>query len=428
MVDKIRPLDDFNVDSGARLGRSAASPAQVRMLAEVATRHDSCLIRKNILKNQPDVAILLDHFGKGGVERVACHLANGLHRRGFHVELVVVRDEGPVRHLLDEGISVHVLKTIGGLARGWRLLAAVPSLARYLSTRKPHLFHAPGNHTHLAASLGVRRSSFDGIFVPKITNPIFKPGMKAWKRRFRRHKYLHALKPADRIIVLSEPAVGRLAMIHPSFAVKATFLHNPYVSDEMAGQNLARGELETPIILSVGRLSKQKDHPTLLRAAAMITDRAWRLRICGTGPDQEALLELARSLAIADRVEFAGFVDDMVPHYAEASVMVLSSRWEDLPATLIEAMACGCPVVSTASSGAVVELLEAVGARAAVPTGDPTALSIALREALDGQLPFVPRKVMLAYGIDTACDAHAALFTNLLGSRNWPKPSVSVIA
>lgn len=203
-------------------------------------------------------------------------------------------------------------------------------------------------------------------------------------------------------------------MIHPSFAAKATFLHNPYVSDEMAGQNLARDELETPLILSVGRLSKQKDHPTLLRAVAMLTDRSWRLRICGTGPDQKALLELASDLAISDRVEFAGFVDDMAPHYAEAAVMALSSRWEDLPATLIEAMACGCPVVSTASSGAVVELLEAVGAGVPVPIGDPVALSIALREALDGQLPIVPRDLMIAYGIDTACDAHAALFANLL--------------
>jgi glycosyltransferase involved in cell wall biosynthesis len=385
------------------------------MLAAVATRHVSCFNRRDTVKNQIDVAILLDHFGKGGVERVACQLANGLHRRGFRVEFVVLRDEGPVRDLLDDGISVHVLKTIGGLSRGWRLLASVPSLARYLLTRKPLLFHAPGNHTHLAAGLAVRRASFDGIFVPKITNPIFKAGMKPWKRSFRRHKYRLALKPAARIIVLSEPAIARVAMIHPDFVSKAIFLHNPYVSDEMAGQNLVRDGLGTPIILSVGRLSRQKDHPTLLRAAAILTDRAWRLRICGTGPDQEALLDLARSLAIADRVEFAGFVDDMVPQYAEAAVMALSSRWEDLPATLIEAMACGCPVVSTASSGAVVELLEAVGARAPVPVGDPVALSIALREALDGQLPIVPRKVMSAYGIDTACDAHAALFSNLLG-------------
>lgn len=369
------------------------------------------------MKNQIDVAILLDHFGKGGVERVACHLGNGLHRRGFSVEFLVSQDAGPVRHLLDEGISVHVLKTIDGLPRGARLLAGVPSLARYLRTKKPALFHSPGNHTHMAANLAVRLASFDGLFVPKITNPIFKQGMARWRRTLRRHIYAHAFKPAAGIIVLSQPAVERVGLIHPDLVARTHFLHNPYVSEEMAAQNLIRNHPETPLILTVGRLSRQKDHPTLLRAAALLKDRAWRLRICGTGPDEAALIGLAHKLGIADRVEFAGFVNDMVPHYGEAAVMALSSRWEDLPATLIEAMACGCPVVSTASSGAVVELLEAVGARAPLPVGDPVALCAALREALDNRLPVVPRDVMLAYGIDAACDAHAALFSDLLGNR-----------
>src|SRR3546814_8298683 len=95
----------------------------------------------------PDVAILLDHFGEGGVERVACHLANGLQRSGFQVEMVVLRDSGPVRSLLNGDVSVHILKTWSGLPRGARLLAAVPDLARYLRDRKPALLHSPGNHT-----------------------------------------------------------------------------------------------------------------------------------------------------------------------------------------------------------------------------------------------------------------------------------------
>jgi glycosyltransferase involved in cell wall biosynthesis len=267
----------------------------------------------------------------------------------------------------------------------------------------------------MAASLAVRLAAFDGVFVPKITNPIFKQGMKAWKRALRRQIYSRAFAPADRILVLSEPAVARLGAIRADFVDKAVFLHNPYVSEAMAAQDLVRGAPETPVILTVGRLSRQKDHSTLLRAVALLGDRAWRLRICGTGPDQDALQHLAQQLAIADRVEFVGFVDDMVPYYAEATVMALSSRWEDLPATLIEAMACGCPVVSTASSGAVVELLEAVGARAPVPVGDPAALADALREALDGRLPVVRRETMLAYAIEASCDAHAALFSGLLG-------------
>src|SRR3546814_1204931 len=102
----------------------------------------------------------------------------------------------------------------------------------------------------------------------------------------------------------------------------------------MIARNPIRAAPATPLILSVGRLSRQKDYPTLLRAAAMLVHRPWRLRICGIGPDRKALLALAERLGIADRVEFSGFVADMAPHYSEATVMALSSRWEDLPATL----------------------------------------------------------------------------------------------
>src|SRR3546814_16375768 len=117
----------------------------------------------------------------------------------------------------------------------------------------------------------------------------------------------------------------------------------------------------------------------------MLFHRPWRLRIGGIGPDRKAVLALAERLGIADRVEFSGFVTDMAPHYSEATVMALSSRWEDLPATLIEAMACGCPVVSTASSDAVRDLLETMGDRAPVPVGKPAALAAALDQALDGR-------------------------------------------
>src|SRR3546814_9166755 len=101
----------------------------------------------------------------------------------------------------------------------------------------------------------------------------------------------------------------------------------------MIARNPIRAAPATPLILSVGRLSRQKDYPTLLRAAAMLVHRPWRLRICGIGPDRKALLALAERLGIADRVEFSGFVADMAPHYSEATVMALSSQWEDLPAT-----------------------------------------------------------------------------------------------
>ena len=376
----------------------------------------------------PDVAILLDHFGSGGVERVACHLANSLHRAGFQVELVVLKDAGPVRDLLDGGVSVHVLKTLRVLGRGGRLVAAIPDLARYLHARKPRLFHSPGNHTHIAAAAAVRLARYSGLFIPKITNPILKRGMSPWKRQLRRRVYAYAFAPASRIIVLSQAGVDRVAAIDANLAPKATFLHNPYVSETMIGCDGVQVRPQPPLILSVGRLSRQKDHATLLRAAALLQDQPWRLRICGTGPKAAELAELAENLGIAGRVEFAGFIDDIVPHYAEATVMVLSSRWEDLPATMIEAMACGCPLVTTASSEAVEDFIANVGGHPPVLIADPAALSIAIAKGLQGQLPQVSRGAMLAHGVETACAAHAALFSNLMAETADAEPRAGIPA
>lgn len=162
-------VHDFNLD-----GADARAPASK---AQPLSPHEAGAV---------DVAILLDHFGPGGVERVACHLANSLAQRGLRVEMVVLRDEGPVRGLLDEVVSVRVLGCIRGLKRGNRFLAAVPALARYLRERRPALLHSPGNHTHVAAALGMRLAGFSGAFVPKITNPVLKDGLPWWRQALRR--------------------------------------------------------------------------------------------------------------------------------------------------------------------------------------------------------------------------------------------------
>lgn len=364
--------------------------------------------------NQPDIAILLDHFGAGGVERVACLLANGLQRRGLAVEIVVLRDEGPIRPLLDPEVSVYPLGATGDRARGTRMLAAVPSVARYLRTRKPRLLHSPGNHTNVAAALAAMLARFSGPFVPKITNPLLKAGLPAGKRRLREFMYRRALARAERILVLSPSGVERIGAFGAELPDRARFVHNPYVSDRMLADAGRRAPAHPPVILCVGRLSRQKNQALLLRAAARLRQRDWIVRLCGTGPEEDALRRLAAELGIAGRVQFAGFVPDPVPEYLSATVMALSSRWEDLPGTVLEAMACGCPVITTASSPALTELMHHVGAQPAVPPSDEAAFADALEQALDGRLPVVPNAAALAYGVDAACDEHAAIFAQLL--------------
>ncbi len=361
---------------------------------------------------RPDVAILLDHFGPGGVERVACHVANGLHRRGLRVEMIVLEDTGPVRALLDPNVTVRPLWTVPGL-RHRRMKAAVPAIAAYLRMSSPRLFHSPGNHTTRPAALGIAISGYRGAFVAKITNPLLKD--RATPRRRRRLSfYKWALRKARVVLALSPSGADQIAELDARLADRIRVIRNPYVSDRMLDSAGLRDPTEPPVILSIGRLSQQKNHALLLRAAARLHGRSWRLRICGTGPEEPALRTLAGELGIADRLDLPGFVPDPVPEYLAARVLALSSNWEGLPATVLEAVACGCPIVSTASSPGLVDLLREIGAREAVALEDEAGLAEALREALDGELPRVSPKASVPYSIEAACAEHTALFCEIL--------------
>ena len=362
----------------------------------------------------PDVAILLDHFGSGGVERVACHVANGLQQRGLRVEMVVLRDTGPIRTLLDPAVRVRELRAAPLLNRGARLLTAVPALAHYLREHTPGLLHSPGNHTHVAAWLAVVLAGYRGAFVPKITNPLRKHGGTGLGQWLRRAFYGRAFGRAQRVLVLSSTGMDGIAEFDAGLPPRTHFVRNPYVSAEMLRLSAARVPADLPVILCVGRLSRQKNQALLLRAAARLRHRDWRLRFCGTGPDESALRDLANELGLAERVEFAGFVADLAPEYLRATVTALPSRWEDLPATILEAIACGCPVVATASSPALIELLREVGAREPVAVGDEAGLASAIEDALDHRLPAIPSSASLPYAIDAACEEHAKIFAGLL--------------
>lgn len=328
--------------------------------------------------------------------------------------MVVLEDTGPIRELLNEEVTVRPLGSAPDVPRGDRMKAAIPAIADYLRAHSPRLFHAPGNHTIRAAAKAIAEADYQGVFVPKITNPLHKQSATWWRSRKRRRAYRDALRRAGIILLLSDGDLRQVSTLDAKLVSRTRVIHNPYISDQMALRSTERNPAVPPVILSVGRLTEQKNHALLLRAAALLRDRPWRLRICGTGPEEASLRALAEELGIGGRLELPGFIADPVPEYLSATVMVLSSRWEGLPATLLEAIACGCPVLSTASSRGLVELLRHAGARDPITVDDEAGLSRGIAAALDGKLPSIPPAFAAPYGIEASCDEHAELFAGLL--------------
>jgi glycosyltransferase involved in cell wall biosynthesis len=143
-----------------------------------------------------------------------------------------------------------------------------------------------------------------------------------------------------------------------------------------------------PTIITVGRLVYQKDHDTLLRAFALARSRLdASLVLVGQGPLQDELTTLARELGISDRVIFAGWQQNPFAWMANADLFVLSSRFEGFGNVVIEAMACGLPVVSTDCPSGPSEILANGDAGILVPVGDVHAMADAMCAVLqDGKL------------------------------------------
>jgi glycosyltransferase involved in cell wall biosynthesis len=131
---------------------------------------------------------------------------------------------------------------------------------------------------------------------------------------------------------------------------------------------------EEPVrLVMVARFEAQKDHGTLLRALAGLKDRRWTLDLIGNGPLSDATRQLARSLALSDRVHFLGQRTDVEQLLARAQVSLLVTNWEGFPISILEAMRAGLPVVAS-DVGGIGESVQDGQTGYLVPQGDAETL------------------------------------------------------
>jgi glycosyltransferase involved in cell wall biosynthesis len=164
-----------------------------------------------------------------------------------------------------------------------------------------------------------------------------------------------------------------------------------------------------PVVIAVGRLVAQKDYATLIEAIALLRDPDVRLAIYGEGPEQSKLKELAEHLGIASRIDWCGYVQQPWNAYATARCFVLSSQNEAFGNVVVEALASGLPVVSTACGGPT-EILDDGRYGTLVPIADAVALSAGIARALKQSGDPAPR---IARARDFAASAIAARYMEL---------------
>ncbi len=231
---------------------------------------------------------------------------------------------------------------------------------------------------------------------------------------------------ASQVVAVSHGVAENLTAVVGAQPDKVAVLYNPTCTPEIS--ELARFEPEhpwfsddgSPIILGVGRLEPQKDFATLIDAFQHVrANRSCRLVILGVGSLRAELEARIESLGLDDCVSLPGWVENPFAFMARAALFVLSSQHEGLPGVLIQAMASGCPAVSTDCPAGPSEILEDPSLLA--PVGDPKALAGVILRALGQPADKVALRANAArFSVDRSIDGYEALIADVIARRGLP--------
>lgn len=334
--------------------------------------------------NARRIAIFLSRLAGGGAERAMIYLANRFVDMGHEVDLVLLRHEGPYLDLVDSRINVVELDVS-------RMLLAPLALRRYQAERQPDVFMSAQFHADQALLLSKKLFGWKTRIVPSVQVALTAVFEQSASKRERMFRYtLKRLYPsADRLVAISAGVGEDVQRVCNISGDKITLIHNPVVTPDFAkrlDEEISHEWFDNPgppVIIAMGRLTKQKDFPTLLKAFAKLRQRVpSRLLILGEGEDRKELEKLAQDLGLDGDVLMPGFVSNPYPWLKKADVFVLSSLWEGFANVVAEALACGTPVVSTDCPHGPREILRGGEFGRLVAVGDADALAGAIEETL----------------------------------------------
>ena len=395
------------------------------------------------------LALFLPALQGGGAERVVLDLARAFSQSGHLVDLVLSRLRGELVSDVPDSVRIVELGTprpaisilsllrlpvdtwsaiLPALARKpLKKVRSLPRLERYLVEERPDVLMASTDIPNLLALWAARLARAETrVFVKqdislaqrvkKATSPLERKLPRLIRRWYPR---------ADGIIAVSAGVADELVQVADVPREKIRVIYNPVDLRRIA--TLAAEAIddpwfrpgEPPVLVAAGRLHKQKDYPTLFRAFSRARARTkLRLVILGEGEERPQLEALSRELGLSEDVRLLGFQRNPYAYMARATAFVLSSVYEGLPTVLIEALACGCRVVSTDCPTGPSELLEGGRYGRLVPVADDAALAEGILATLHAPRSAEQlRRKAESFSIETVADSYLRL---LLSTRSSP--------
>jgi len=404
------------------------------------------------------IAFCLPAFDGGGMEQVTLLLIEGLVARGYQVDLILERKVGAYISRLPASVRVIELERaskfhayaqlisacpgdgVGELGkmlwpgRDYLPLRRLPALVGYLRKTEPAILVAAHGRTPLLAIWAREIAAVDTrIIVVEHSTPsrwleVFRDRPAMHRRWQYRHALASRLYPkADAVAGVSEGVCDDLAATLGLNRSLITTLYNPVVSDQLlalAAEDAPHawfGDDQPPVILAAGRLVREKNFAALISAFAKLREgrqKPVRLMIIGEGEERDALQAQIEGLALEDEVSLPGWIDNPYAYMRSSAVFVMCSLFEGLGIVLIEAMACGCPVVATDCPSGPREILDGGRYGPLVPMHDTQALARAIAATLDARPDAaLPTARAEMFSVDNALAAYQALIARVLGGK-----------
>lgn len=329
------------------------------------------------------ICFFIPSLGGGGAERATVNLANSLSDH-FDVDLVI--SNGNEGYIEEVNTRVNVIDF-----NSKKLRYSLFKLIAYLRANKPHSLISVLTSANVLAILA-RFFSMQQIKLIISERAAIGEALTnnaSWQARLNLLFIRFLYGYADKIVTVSMGIAKELVEKFSIKKKKIEVIYNPVVDQSLIEKSLLPlnnpffDHKKIPMILGIGRLTEQKDFPTLIKAFNLLKDHEnAKLVILGEGHLLNSLQSLVKDLSIENHVFFPGFVENPFVWMKNAKLFVLSSAYEGLPNALIQAMACGTQVISTNCPTGPQEILENGKWGDLVPIGDDKALSSAMLKAL----------------------------------------------
>jgi len=308
-----------------------------------------------------DVSLYVTSLAGGGAHKMMVNIAKGLNDLGYTVDIVLVKKEGPFIKNVPDEINIVDLNSA-------RTLLSIPQFINYLNKNNPKALLvtpvAPTVPAIWAAYLSKSNVKIVLRIPVVLTEAEFYSDPNGIKdlalSRLTRLFYPYA----DNYVAISQGVANDMIKNFGIDQSQIEVIYNPAIDDQISSKSQISVshpffDESVPVLIGVGRLAKQKDFPTLIRAFdQFLSEEDARLIILGEGPQRKKLEALVKDRGLSNKVSFPGFVENPFSYMRKADVFVLSSAWEGFGNVIPEALMCGTPVVSTDCKSGPREILK----------------------------------------------------------------------